>query len=165
MFYTGDVAPSTPKSTPSNSATVPGRGADRTETPSAALPAPPGRISRRREPPARRTALTLEGIVAAALEVLDEAGVAGFSMRGVAERLGTGAASLYAHVSGKDELLELAYDELVGQVPLPEPDPDRWREQVHQMLGDFRQTFARSWLLTATPLWPASGECPHPRRP
>jgi AcrR family transcriptional regulator len=76
--------------------------------------------------------------VAAAIEVLDEAGVAGLSMRRVAERLGTGAASLYAHISSKDELLELVFDELVGQVPLPEADPRIWRDQLRQMLRDLR---------------------------
>jgi AcrR family transcriptional regulator len=76
--------------------------------------------------------------VAAAIEVLDEAGVAGLSMRRVADQLGTGAASLYAHVSGKDELLELVFDELVGQTPPPEPDPELWRENVRQMGRDLR---------------------------
>jgi AcrR family transcriptional regulator len=100
------------------------------------LPSPPPRLPRRRSPPTRRTALTVETIVAAAIEVLDEAGVAGLSMRRVARQLGTGAASLYAHLSGRDELLELVFDQLVGQVPLPEPDPERWREQLRQMLRD-----------------------------
>jgi len=104
---------------------------------SAALPPPP-RFPRPSKRPTRRTALTVEAIVAAAIEVLDEAGVAGLSMRRVADQLGTGAASLYAHVSGKDELLELVFDELVGQVPLPEPDPEIWREQVRQMARDLR---------------------------
>jgi len=76
--------------------------------------------------------------VAAAIEVLDDAGVAGLTMRRVAERLGTGAGSLYAHVSGREELLELVFDELVGLVPLPEPDPERWREQVTQLCTDLR---------------------------
>jgi AcrR family transcriptional regulator len=58
----------------------------------------------------------VQTIVAAAIDVLDEAGVAGLSMRRVAQRLGTGAASLYAHVSGRDELLELVFDQLVGQL-------------------------------------------------
>ena len=102
------------------------------------IPSPP-RMHRRRRP-TRRTALTLDAIVAAAIETLDEAGVAGLTMRRVAEQLGTGAASLYAHVSGRDELLELVFDELVGQVPLPEPDPDHWREQLRQMLLDLYQT-------------------------
>jgi AcrR family transcriptional regulator len=80
--------------------------------------------------------LTLDAIVAAAVQTVDESGVAGLTMRRVAERLGTGPASLYAHVSGRDELLELTFDELVGQVPLPAPDPDRWREQVVQFVTD-----------------------------
>ena len=84
----------------------------------------------------------MEAIVQAAVEVLDEAGVAGLSMRRVADRLDTGAASLYAHVSGKDELLELVFDELIGQVPLPEPDPARWREQLHTMMLDLRNILA-----------------------
>jgi AcrR family transcriptional regulator len=109
-----------------------------TPIPESALPTPP-RPRRRREPPTRRTALTVEGIVAAAIDVLDETGVSGLSMRRVAQRLGTGAASLYAHVSSKEELVELVFDELVGRVPLPEPDPERWREQLHQMATDLRQ--------------------------
>jgi AcrR family transcriptional regulator len=76
-------------------------------------------------------------------------------MRRVAERLGTGAASLYAHVSGREELLELVFDALVGQVRLEEPDPARWREQVHRMLRDLRDilashTDAAAEVLTAT---------------
>jgi AcrR family transcriptional regulator len=102
------------------------------------LPLPP-RLPRRREPPSRRTAITVEAIVGAAIALMDESGVAGLSMRGVAKQLGTGAASLYAHVSWKDELLELVFDALVGQVPLPEPDPARWREQLAQMLRDLRR--------------------------
>jgi len=98
---------------------------------------PPPRLPRRRPGPTRRTALTVDGIVAAALEVLDETGVTGLSMRAVAERLGTGAASLYAHVSGREELLELMFDELVGRVALPEPDAATWREQLRAMLTDF----------------------------
>ena len=99
------------------------------------LPARPRRVARRRRPSTRRASLSVAEIVEAAIEVLDETGVAGLTMRTVAERLGTGAASLYAHVSGKDELLELVYDELVGRVPLPEaPDPARWREQASEML-------------------------------
>src|ERR1700760_4768356 len=60
---------------------------------------------RRHRKPTRRTALTLEAIVAAAVETVDESGVASLTMRRVAERLGTAPASLYAHVSGRDELL------------------------------------------------------------
>jgi AcrR family transcriptional regulator len=106
---------------------------------SAALPPPPRRLTRpQSRQAARRPGLTVDQVVAAAVSVLDEGGVAGLSMRKVAERLGTGAATLYAYVSGRDELLELVFDELIGTVPLPEPDPERWREQVVTMMGDLR---------------------------
>jgi AcrR family transcriptional regulator len=101
-------------------------------------PLPPLPIPHRRRRPTRRTAHTREAIVAAAIDVLDEAGTSGISMRRVAERLGTGAASLYAHVSGKEELLELVFDELAGQVRLPTPDRLRWREQIHEIFSDWR---------------------------
>lgn len=77
--------------------------------------------------------LSQEAIVAAAIEVLNRQGVDGLSMRLVAQQLGTGAASLYVHVSNKDELLELIFDELVSRVPIPEPDPARWQEQLREM--------------------------------
>lgn len=106
------------------------------------LPARPTLSGQRRQPPRRRTALTVPAIVDAALEVLDAEGVGGLSMRRVAERLGTGPASLYAHVSGKDELLELVFDELVGRIPLPEPDPRRWQEQTRELMRELRRALA-----------------------
>jgi len=113
--------------------TPPSRG-----EPAPALPAAPRRVARRPKVSSRQAGLSVEAIVAAAIDALDESGLAGLSMRGVADRLGTGAASLYSYVSGREELLELIYDELVGRVALPDPDPDRWREQLHQMLRDLR---------------------------
>jgi AcrR family transcriptional regulator len=115
---------------------------DRTAAKPAGLPARPRLDGRHRQPPRRRTALTASAIVDAALEVLDAEGVTGLSMRRVAERLGTGPASLYAHVSSKDELLELVYDELIGRVPLPEPDPERWEEQIRDMMRGLRDVLA-----------------------
>jgi len=106
------------------------------------LPAAPPRVARRRPAAGRKATLSVPVIVAAAIEVLDEEGVAGLSMRRVADRLGTGAASLYAHVSGRDELLELVFDALVGQVKLEAPDPARWREQVHRLMRDLRDILA-----------------------
>ncbi|HTX01107.1 MAG TPA: TetR/AcrR family transcriptional regulator [Acidimicrobiales bacterium] len=78
----------------------------------------------------RRPDLSVEAIVTAAIAALDDEGVEALSMRSVAARLGTGAATLYGHVASKEELLELVFDELVGQVPLVEPDPASWRQQV-----------------------------------
>ncbi|KFG91024.1 Regulatory protein, TetR [Sphingobium herbicidovorans NBRC 16415] len=55
--------------------------------------------------------LTLEAIVDAACEV----GIAKLEMSLVAERLNTGVATLYGYVRGRDHLLELVAQRLVGQ--------------------------------------------------
>jgi AcrR family transcriptional regulator len=99
-------------------------------------PAPvlPGRRTR----PLARPALSKDAIVQAAIEVLQTEGVDGLSMRLVAKRLGTGAASLYVHVSNKDELLELIFDALVSQVPIPVPDPAHWQDQLRDVATGLR---------------------------
>jgi AcrR family transcriptional regulator len=66
--------------------------------------------------------------------VIDESGME----RQVAQQLGVGVASLYGHVANRDELLDLIFDHLVGEVPLPEPDPERWREQVIELFTALR---------------------------
>jgi len=86
------------------------------------LPDRPGR--RRREPISR------EAIVTAAIRLLDREGLAALSMRRLAEELGTGAASLYWHVGSKDGLLDLVFDELIGEEQVPDADPSRWQEQL-----------------------------------
>ena len=53
-------------------------------------------------------------------------------MRAVAEELGTGAGSLYWHVRGKEELLNLMVDRVIGALEVPDPDP-RWQEQVKEL--------------------------------
>jgi len=80
-----------------------------------------------------RRPLSLDLIVDTALELLGRGNLASVSMRRVAQELGTGAASLYAHVGNKDELHELMLDRLLGTIPLPAPDPARWREQLKEV--------------------------------
>ena len=98
------------------------------------LPPPPRLPSRaaqpkRREP--RERALTRDAIAAATLKIVDAEGLDAVTMRRVAQELGTGAASLYAHVAGKDELLELVVERVIGEVPIPdEPDPAHWQEEL-----------------------------------
>ncbi|QHC24288.1 TetR/AcrR family transcriptional regulator [Streptomyces sp. GS7] len=69
-----------------------------------------------------RTGLSLAGIVAAAIEVADAEGLPALSMRRVAERLGFTTMSLYRHVPGKAELVELMRDAAVGELDLAAPD-------------------------------------------
>jgi AcrR family transcriptional regulator len=87
----------------------------------------PKRRARPREP------LSREAIVEAAIRILDAEGVDGLTIRRLGEELGTGSATLYWHIAGKDELVELVYDRIMGEIELPEPDPSRWQEQGKEL--------------------------------
>ncbi|ADG88216.1 TetR/AcrR family transcriptional regulator [Thermobispora bispora] len=116
------------------------------------IPAPPWR--KRRKPAQPKRQLSLDLIIEAGLRILDTEGLGALSMRRVAQELDTGPASLYAHVANKDELLELLYDRVLGEIRLPERDPARWKEQLrayalemHRVLKAHRDV-ARAALAT-----------------
>lgn len=102
------------------------------EDPDDGIPPPPWAPERKRRS-ARRAPLTREAIVDAALAVLDREGLDAVSMRRVAQELGTGAGSLYWHVANKEELLQLLIDRVSNEIRLPEPDPQRWEEQLKEL--------------------------------
>lgn len=105
------------------------------------LPVPAWKPTRR---PARtRPQLRRELIVETALRLVDSDGLDGVSMRRVAEELGTGPASLYAHVANKEELLDLVHDRVIGEIPVPEPDPERWQEQLREVARAAFRVYAK----------------------
>jgi AcrR family transcriptional regulator len=87
----------------------------------------------RSRPAVQRRTLSQDLIVDTALDLLGKGSLDTVSMRRVAQELGTGPASLYAHVSSKEELHELMLDRLLGRLPRPEPDPNMWTEQILEM--------------------------------
>jgi AcrR family transcriptional regulator len=107
------------------------------------IPPPPWQRAPRRETTRRRAPLTQEAIVETALRVLDAEGLDGLSMRRIGEELDTGAASLYWHVGSKDGLLDLILDRVIGEQEIPDPDPERWQEQVKQVAHTMRATILR----------------------
>jgi AcrR family transcriptional regulator len=110
-----------------------------------ALPLAPRRLGKPRQT-VRRTPRTLSrtAIVEAALQVLDAEGLDAVTMRRVAEVLGTGPASLYAHVADKDEMVSLVMDRVIGEVDIPDPiDPLHWEEQLKELARSTRRTFGR----------------------
>jgi AcrR family transcriptional regulator len=68
-----------------------------------------------RAEPVRRIPITLDRIVAGALELIDREGLSALSMRNLATELGTGTTTLYRHVSGKDEVLVLVADAVLEE--------------------------------------------------
>jgi AcrR family transcriptional regulator len=108
----------------------------------AAVPDPPW-WRRRGEPGRDRRPLTRDAIVEAALVLLERDGLQGLSMRRLAQELGAGAASLYWHVGDKEELLSLLLDRIVGELEVPEPDPENWQATVKELARSARRLFAQ----------------------
>jgi AcrR family transcriptional regulator len=99
-----------------------------------------------------------EEIVKAAIELLDEEGLDGLSMRKLGARLSAGATSLYWYVANKDELLELAYDEMWGELTVPDPEEVGWREAASVLAYSMRQSMLRHpWSADLLGRMPAIG--------
>lgn len=63
-----------------------------------------------------RPGLDVDRVVAAAVALADAEGLAALSMRRVAAELGVAAMTLYTHVPGKGELVDLMLDEVLGEL-------------------------------------------------
>lgn len=103
--------------------------------------ATPGRRSR----PGR--GLSLDRIVTATLELVDEQGIGAATMRAVASRLGVRSMSLYRYVQDRDELLDAVVDRIVNELgddPEVELRPaDGWRPYLTGMARGVRR-YARA---------------------
>ncbi|MEV5968410.1 TetR/AcrR family transcriptional regulator C-terminal domain-containing protein [Streptomyces sp. NPDC051921] len=101
----------------------------------------------RRAREAEQPALSQEAIVREAIAMLDADGTEALSMRKLAARLNAGATSLYRHVATKDELMELAVDQVFGEIDVPPVGSAGWREAAVEAAGSFRATALRHpWL-------------------
>ncbi len=105
-----------------------------------------------------RRGLSLEQIVDAAIDLVDEEGFAGLSMNKVAERLGFTAMSLYRYVDSKATLVEIALDRVIGTPPEFPPDLS-WREKLERWAREEYRLISRhaGWLsvtMGAPPLGP-----------
>lgn len=98
---------------------------------------------------------SVDEVVDTAIEDADATGIEGLSMRKIAEKLHTSAASLYTYIPGRDELLGLMIDQVMGRVDLPPfggaaTDPevvgDRLRE-VSRLAWE--EIHRHPWLLAA----------------
>ncbi|MEV0716178.1 TetR/AcrR family transcriptional regulator C-terminal domain-containing protein [Asanoa sp. NPDC050611] len=91
--------------------------------------------------PRRAAPLTRDRIVHAAVSVLDEHGIEGLTMRRLGSDLGVTSTALYWHVRTKDDLLDLAVDEVFGGVVLPAGGS--WQEDVRALTRGWRAAMLR----------------------
>lgn len=73
---------------------------------------------------------TRERLQAAALALVDAAGLDGLTMRSLATELGTGPMTIYNYVDGRGGLERLVTEAVLAEAAWPEPSDD-WRADVH----------------------------------
>ncbi|MCG5211931.1 TetR/AcrR family transcriptional regulator [Streptosporangium sp. KLBMP 9127] len=94
-------------------------------------------------------AVSREQIVRGAVALLDEEGAARLTMRRLAERLSTAAATLYLHVETKDDVLDLALDAIFSETVIPQTPAGDWRADVTALITGWRATMLRHpWSVT-----------------
>jgi AcrR family transcriptional regulator len=82
--------------------------------------------------------ITIERITAAALGILEAEGADALTMRRLANELGTGPASLYRHVAGRDELIVLIVDRVLGEITETAVAGLDWRQVADSTARRFR---------------------------
>ena len=89
-----------------------------------------------------RTPLSRERILATAIEIADEHGAAGLSMRKLAKQLGYEVMSLYNHVANKDDLLDGMVDTVAGGIALP-AEGLPWKPAVREIAVSWHEALVR----------------------
>ncbi|MGW8762293.1 TetR/AcrR family transcriptional regulator [Streptomyces sp. NPDC055815] len=92
--------------------------------------------------------LDRDRIVAAAVRMLDDEGLAKLSMRKLATELNVTAMSLYWYVDTKDDILEYAMDSVYGEIDLTAVDAaGSWQERIRLLALDYRRMLVRhGWM-------------------
>jgi AcrR family transcriptional regulator len=108
----------------------------------AAMPTPP--------PLVRAGALSEAEILDVALEIIEEHGIDGLTMRRLSSRLGVALGATYHHVKNKDALLVLVAQSLFDRVEIPAvDDPRDWTLQVRDVLLSLTDVFTGQGELAA----------------
>lgn len=85
--------------------------------------------------------ISIEALTTAALELVDESG--DFSLPRLAKRIGVSQSSIYNHVTGRDEILELLRHRIITEVPYPAVDHSDWEGALRVVIRVYRDAFAR----------------------
>jgi AcrR family transcriptional regulator len=90
----------------------------------------------------RRTPLSRDRVLRAAVALADDAGIDSLSMRNLAQELGVVPMALYKHVANKEELLDGMVDVIVGEIDPPVHGAD-WKDAIRQRILSAREALLR----------------------
>jgi AcrR family transcriptional regulator len=86
----------------------------------------------------KRKTMTPQGIVDAAIELLDQQGDEQFSMRKLATHLGVDPMAIYYHIPNRAALMSCVFDTVVGKCELPQ-NATSWQQEVKGICAGFRK--------------------------
>jgi AcrR family transcriptional regulator len=93
--------------------------------------------------PGPKSSLDVDRIVATAVRLADAEGLSAVSMRRVAAELGVAAMTLYGHVPGKGELVDLMLDSVLGELFPDGPPAGKWRARLEAVARENWNLFLR----------------------
>lgn len=96
----------------------------------------------------KRSPLTRDAVIEAAVNLADQQGLAGLSMRGLAGVLGVEAMSLYNHVRNKEQLFAGMTERIWSQVYVPRLDQAWLSELRLRYLSAHTVVLAHPWVAT-----------------
>ena len=86
--------------------------------------------------------LSTDRIASAAMDLVNTTG--GFTIPELARRLKVSPSSLYNHVSGREQIVELLRELAMSEVVLPADDAERpWTDTVAEIMRSYRRSYAR----------------------
>ena len=91
---------------------------------------------------AKRTPLSRDRVIEAAVALADAGGFDSLSMRNLADELGAAPMALYRHVSNKEDLLDGMIDIVFREIDFPFPTTD-WKSAMHQRAVSVRAALLR----------------------
>lgn len=122
------------------------------------LRSPEGRtdMSRRQGTGGRRTGapLTRDDVVVAALALVDEVGIRGFTMRALATRLGTYPATLYWHAGSRNEILAKVFQRALAEMDVPDARAMGWDGWLAAVAREYRRVQHRHPNTATLALYP-----------
>ena len=95
-------------------------------------------VASERRKPGPNPRFTREELAGLALAIMDAHGSAALTVRRLAQEAGMATTALYNYFPSKDDLLDAAIDAAAGEVQLPEPSAQAWKEQLTSV--------ARAWF-------------------
>lgn len=105
-----------------------------------------------------RPSLTVDQVVAVAIDIADAEGLPGLSMRKVAQQLGVSTMAVYTYVPGKAELIDLMLDTVYGEMDRPTAGRRGWRRRLETVARDNHALYDRHpWLAQVSTSRPPLG--------